>query len=218
MKKFLVLAGLAVGAASFAMADSACTSDIGDYFVYSTAFTGSSTLTEGTSNTPPSNSLITGCTVSGYDFSNFQVVANGGENGSAYGLGVGGTTTATTLAFFQTVQTVSQDVELTFTITSGVTTMQLQVGPGGTVSEVLCSVAETGTGTCGGETLGVIPTTGPAATSSQISVIQAAEDFVFKDVGAVSEFGQTVAPEPMTMSLMGAGLLGLGFIGRKLRK
>jgi hypothetical protein len=50
------------------------------------------------------------------------------------------------------------------------------------------------------------------------AVLPAGTDFVYKDVNGVSEFAQTVVPEPMTLSMMGIGLLGLGLLRRRARK
>ncbi len=208
MKKLLILAGAICLSSGAAMAAS-CSLGIGTVILSSAAF----------SNGQSANTPGFSCSLDGgaYTFSNFAYAANAGFNGGAWQLTVGSGTTDMDLDFGQTVQTGAQDGKLTFQISTGVTQMILAVGPGGTVSEVICSVGTNPNGTCQGATLGVIPATGPSAIA-QTAVIFAPTDFVFKDVGAVSEFAQGVVPEPMTFSLLGAGLLGLGLVRRKLKK
>jgi len=117
-------------------------------------------------------------------------------------------------------------------------------GPGGnaTVTEIACSTpfAGVGTGTaCPGTTLAQLPDTGlgQSGTSSGqsesdsesfsqgiVSPVYVKNDIALEDA-TMSEFTDSNltfppsgVPEPMTFSLIGAGLLGLGFMGRRLKR
>lgn len=164
------------------------------------------------------------CSIGSYTFSNFDVFGNvinepGGisnftltESSSGLGIGFG----------FPNLSAFNDDFELSFQISPGVAGETLSAGPGTVVSEVICSGVVSGPGgvpECSGTVLSQNPNwTASNGGSSSSLVTLAGTDFVFKDVRGGSSLSQTIIPEPMTYSLMGAGLLGLGFLGRKLRR
>jgi hypothetical protein len=101
-----------------------------------------------------------------------------------------------------------------------------------TITEVACDQAFTGT-VCGGNTwanFAASSINGSVANNSALlSAGPQTTVFIKKDISfsgaTMSEFqnsqllaGGGGVPEPMTLSMMGAGLLGLGLLGRKLRK
>jgi len=126
------------------------------------------------------------------------------------------------------------DIELGYTVTGGIIglDMNVQASPvikGGslTVTEEACSVAWVGT-VCNGTTLAnfFVTSTGQAASKTvMFSTAYSGEVFIEKDL---SYDGATTSslvnshvvgvPEPMTFSLMGAGLVGLGLLRRRTRK
>ncbi len=134
------------------------------------------------------------------------------------------------------------DIEISYTVTGGTSgiddVFQAEPdGPGGnvTVSELACSTpfAGVGTGTaCPGITLGSYSSssTGQSIadqasfTQGVVSPVYIKKDIELEDA-TMSEFtnsnmtfAPSTVPEPMTFSLIGAGLLGLGFMGRRLKR
>lgn len=165
------------------------------------------------------------CNIDGLDFSNFMVYVGTGfpSPGSELNVGVDFTSSGgeVTVAFNESI-TAGDDLEVEFAIKPGVSSDLLAVGSGGTnegVNETVCSVEVAFTSSCtasGGTILG--SGSAPAGGSDLITITPNSVDYVSKDVDGVSEFSQTVAPEPMSLSLMGLGLLGIGLVGRRIRK
>jgi len=195
-----------------------------------------------------SNVVGTTCTEGQLTFSNFSVSASSGFTsaqigigGSAQGTGVFGNNVD--LAFQigglqgSGVTSALGDVELQYEVTGGVggVDITLQASPliaGGseTVTEIACSAAFIA-GVCSGNTLAnyVVISTGAVVSNSQIPWLPPYQNydgpvFIKKDLSydgaTTSELvnSQATVPEPMTFSLVGAGLLGLGLLGRRLRK
>lgn len=220
MRRLLSLFGMVALASVAAYATDTCTS--GDNVYTATAVTGNS-----------DNLGVAGgsCSMDGYTFSNFDVYTETGFTaGETFSLTVtadsGGTEGDLAVAY--SVANCSScavgDFIFTYEITPGVTEMTLNDGTAASVTENICSALAGTYGTttgCSSTPLAVLSTdqTGsPNPYVETVSVTAAAMDIVAKDVNGGSEFYQTVVPEPMTLSLMGAGLLGLGFIRRRVRK
>jgi hypothetical protein len=187
-----------------------------------------------------------GCTVAGSSmlFSNFSVSASAGFTSAQVGLAPVGQGTTTIgpdvdLAFQigglqgTGVAAALGDVELLYTVQGGMSGVDitLQASPvttGGivTVTEVACNQAFVA-GVCGGTTLAnyTVISSGNAVSNQEFFIPSYfGEVWIKKDISydgaTTSELvnSQISVPEPMTFSLMGAGLLGLGLLGRRLRK
>jgi hypothetical protein len=159
------------------------------------------------------------CTEGAYTFSNFEVVGDTvpipitnfsvstgpSTNASAYILGFGYTDLSGTGA----------DFLLEYQITPGVVSASLSAGPGVNVSELLCAVPTGAGGSCptGALNTTVLATSNGGSVASNVTFAQT--DYVFKDISGGSNVVQDFVPEPVTFSLMGLGLLAIGFAGRK---
>jgi hypothetical protein len=224
----LTLVAFAGFASAPAFAVSACTNGT-TLFSIASAVVG--TVYYPTSSTTPPGTPFA-CTAGPYNFSNFEldpdVPADSGDN---IGLSINSVTVSggvISLAF-GTELGQGQDIQLSFSISPGIGQIVLFDGgsPNGSISEYICSsgvfVADGGNGVnCGSSTQYGSLSVGAGGTASAFVTSPEPIDYVFKDIGAgneasssVSEFGQTIVPEPMTLSLVGASLLGLGFLGRR---
>jgi hypothetical protein len=134
------------------------------------------------------------------------------------------------------------DLHFFYTITGNVNGLSMFTGGnGGSVNEIDCKVTQdinglcplvsqvwnttdvSGTGsTCVGNT-----GTGPGSASCALGLTGTTNLWVFKDISitdpTVSHLtnfteGFTTTPEPMTLTLMGAGLLGIGMLRRRFQK
>jgi hypothetical protein len=217
MKKLLIVAATALGLSSIALA-TPC------------------------SITPPTNNLIAGapntisnpapdtnepCTVLPLTFDNFSYNLNTGSFTT-------GTPTVSTIVAsligsvvhfsFNPNLAAGSDLGLEFRVTGGVEGVALSYnGTGsGFVNEVVCKVFAVG-GICDpAQTLAIINVNSGNTFSSATFASQGTV-WIFKDINSgsspFSEVDQAFqTPEPMTFSLLGAGLLGLGLLRRKLKK
>jgi hypothetical protein len=188
------------------------------------------------------------CSVIGssFVFSNFGVSSTGGVAGATIGIGSPSTGTgvagANTNLVFQITGagSGSGDILMFYEVTGAplagldLLFQGTPISNGGsiTITEIACSQAFTGT-ICGGTTWAnffATSTNGSVANNSvMLNAGPQTTVFIKKDISFVgatmSEFqnsqllsGGGGVPEPMTLSMMGAGLLGLGLLGRKLRK
>lgn len=93
-----------------------------------------------------------------------------------------------------------------------------------TLTEIACSQAFTSS-SCGGTTFANITATSTGSFASAIQTFSTQntvfikKDIQFNNFATLSEISDSVViPEPMTLSLMGAGLLGLGLMRRRFNK
>jgi PEP-CTERM motif len=183
------------------------------------------------------------CTLDGLTFSNFTVSITGDLDPTQVGLSSNTTAVSgdeVNLGFqfndnFSNSPADTGDLMITYEVTGAITGVDNNIQGVGTgtitVLETVCSVALVDSDCPTSPTNDVLgtltntSTNGSDATSST-TFSAASPVFIKKDISfngaATSEFtnSQLVGqvPEPMTLSLMGAGLLGLGFFGRRRRQ
>lgn len=148
----------------------------------------------------------TPCNVGGVIFAGFQVFAASGFAGSGFSMTV--TETATGLNFSYTSLSAGKDVQLTFEVTPGLPGILLS-SVTSSITEVVCADPfDPGCSTALG--FGEITPGG----STLISMSPSGKNYIFMDIGGGSDLQQTVVPEPMTVSMIGLGLLSLGLVRR----
>lgn len=166
--------------------------------------------------------LGSGCAIGGTTFSNFQFYGASIPTGPiSFSAQINVDLTTNQLLIDTTGLNGTDDVHLTFQGTAGVTGMVLTAGIGDVVSEGICGSAFNiinGTSACGGTLLNTSILQASNGGSASSVVTFASTDYFYKDISGGSEVTEGVVPEPMTLSLMGVGLLGLGFLGRRVRK
>lgn len=179
-------------------------------------FVNNVTLTAGTNYADNTDT----CTSGAYTFSNFDIYSHlGNASVSNFSATVDITNGLLSLNY---TNIGTDDIVFFYDITGGVSGMTAEVGTATTITEVVCGTAYNDAGgntTCTSGALNTSPlivTQGnPVATSS---INAAATDYIAKDITGGSELFQQIVPEPMTLSLMGAGLLGLGLLRRRRQK
>ena len=188
----------------------------------------------GSQATSTVNNLSIDCTFGGLEFNNFQYSIAGsqgtpsGWNISLAGEGiVNGYVALTFNPSLNGSGNAVSDAHLSFAI-NGTTygAYLFDGGPGpSVVAEKVCSASvDVTTGACSG----VLLVTSLNASDNQTATASYAASpvvYVWKDIQITNVSGHNSAitegfavPEPMTFSLMGAGLLGLGLVRRKLKK
>jgi hypothetical protein len=161
------------------------------------------------------------CTEGAFTFSNFEVVGDVVPVPiSSFALSTGPSTSASGLVLglgYTDLDSNGDDFVLTFQISPGVGHIDLSAGPAVSVTELLCSVPTSLGGSCTGTVLNQTILSASNGGSSSSNVTLAGTDYVFKDIAGGSNVIQAFAssPEPATFSLMGLGLVALGFVGRK---
>jgi len=213
MKKLLFAVCLLGVSGTAAFADTVCATFASNSFSFGTTL---------------NMSTVNPCTVGTITFSNFQVYgANTFVPTSISGGVVIPSVSPNTLAFSYTNLTTTNgtsssgvggvgDIRITFQSNAPLSGIGLGGGTSSSVTELVCSSAFLGE-SCNGSVLGTATVSNGGSATIILSGFNGGE-FFLKDIAGGSGVTQTFIPEPMSLSMMGLGLLGLGALARKRRK
>ncbi|HEV2199746.1 MAG TPA: PEP-CTERM sorting domain-containing protein [Bryobacteraceae bacterium] len=158
------------------------------------------------------------CSIGSVTFSNFFVTGENSLVPTTFAPSATLLNDGRTLSLTYTSLPTGADIQFGFESTGG-TVFGLLLGGGSSanVTETVCTIAFVGESCLGGVLGGPTGVSGGGSALINLSANISGVYFYSKDITGGSGVTQTFVPEPMTSSLMGAGLLGLGFL-RRYRK
>jgi hypothetical protein len=210
MKKILIAGALLILASGASMAATVCADGATNSFA---------------NNVTLDLTFVNTCTVGSTVFSNFTIT---GENlfvpsSFSASANYSGNVLSFTFTNLTTTNGTSSsgvggvgDIFLSFQSSNPLSSIILGGGSTNATTETICTAAFSGEN-CGGTVLGTNTASGGASVTINVAGYSTIE-FIGKDIAGGSGLTQTIGssvPEPMTLSMMGFGLLGLGLIARR---
>ena len=209
--KFLLGTGIMAVLSPGAFAAACTTWTLGD---------GITSIAPGTSATGTTTGTIP-CTSGGDTFSNFYVFNTATSDTNIV---VGASFSGSTITFGVTNLDAKTDFDVVFSVAPSQSTVTISGAATTThIVDTICSVMFIQGQSCtgnGGTVLGGAIVNGSTSVTIPIATSPTGVDYVFEDVSGVTSFSKTfgtptITPEPVTLPLMGVGLLGLGLIRRR---